>query len=228
MSQCHDLAKIPKVSLRPLSPKLAPALVVVILLAMLIPGIAFAQAAEPQATVLVNKLNVRSGPSTGYAIVTSAPKNAILSVLGKSNDDCDWLKVRTKKGREGWVAAEAKYVRLSVACSEIGPFQPPAEVPRPTTTLPKKAAPTFAELQLPPDKGCYILQNLLGAELTWTFTGENGHNHTFNMPPEEEWAYCLDPGMYDVTVDAPPPWRSINFKLEVFVGNLAAIPIQGP
>lgn len=228
MSQHKDVAWIPKISLGSLFPKFAPTLVAVLLLAVLSPSIAFAQAAEPQATVLVNKLNIRSGPGTGYPILSGAPKNELLVVLGKSNDACDWLKVRTKKGREGWIAAGARYVKLNIACGDIGPIQPPARITKPAPAPGSLAAQAFAELQLPPDKGCYVLQNLLGVELTWTFTGENGHNHTFKMPPEEEWAYCLDPGMYDVTIDAPPPWRSINLKLEVFAGSLAAIPIQGP
>ena len=39
--------------------------------------------------------------------------------------------------------------------------------------------------------------------------------------------YCLDPGRYTYTIDAPPPWSSINGDLEVHTGDRFRWPIEG-
>ena len=46
-------------------------------------------------------LNIRSGAGTGYSIVSSAPKNAYLTVEDEKNG---WLKVRYGENSYGWVS----------------------------------------------------------------------------------------------------------------------------
>jgi serine protease Do len=39
--------------------------------------------------------------------------------------------------------------------------------------------------------------------------------------------YCLDLGRYTYTIDAPPPWGSINGDLTVNAGDRFRWPIEG-
>jgi len=53
-------------------------------------------------TVYVNNasINIRSGAGTEYAVVTTAPKGAKLTMLEESGS---WYRVKTSDGKEGWV-----------------------------------------------------------------------------------------------------------------------------
>lgn len=48
-----------------------------------------------------NSLNIRGGPGTNYAVVTTANYNEILTVLGGENG---WVHVRNAGGQEGYVS----------------------------------------------------------------------------------------------------------------------------
>jgi len=39
--------------------------------------------------------------------------------------------------------------------------------------------------------------------------------------------YCLDPGRYTYTLDAPPPWGSTNGEMVVNAGDRYLFPIRG-
>ncbi len=52
-------------------------------------------------TVTGSRVNVRSGPSTNHAIVTTVSANALLQVVGTNHD---WLEIRTPEGTAGWIA----------------------------------------------------------------------------------------------------------------------------
>lgn len=54
------------------------------------------------ALVTVDKLNIRSGPGTGYSILKQAVKGDILLVSMKSND---WYQVSLDGGETGWIAS---------------------------------------------------------------------------------------------------------------------------
>jgi uncharacterized protein YraI len=49
-------------------------------------------------------LNVRSGPGTGFARLTSVPSGTILTLLARSFD-ATWIKVMLSNGTQGWVSA---------------------------------------------------------------------------------------------------------------------------
>lgn len=51
--------------------------------------------------VTVDKLNVRNGPSLQDTILTTLPKQTVLTVIQKQND---WVQVKLSDGRTGWVA----------------------------------------------------------------------------------------------------------------------------
>jgi serine protease Do len=50
-------------------------------------------------------------------------------------------------------------------------------------------------------------------------------NDTFTLQTGEERIYCLDPGTYTYTLDAPPPWGSTNGELVVNAGDRFLFPI---
>jgi hypothetical protein len=97
------------------------------------------------------------------------------------------------------------------------PTKPPA--PTPTEAPPS---------ELPPDKGCYLFQNFLGADVTVTLTAQDwAWSDAFTLAPGGENPYCLDPGRYTYTLDAPPPWGSTNGELVVQAGDRFLFPIRG-
>lgn len=57
------------------------------------------------ARVTTDHLNVRQGPSTAYPVLAVVDVGTELSVLGQSADG-EWLRVRLRNAREGWVARE--------------------------------------------------------------------------------------------------------------------------
>ncbi|MGQ9555648.1 MAG: exonuclease domain-containing protein [Anaerolineae bacterium] len=84
------------------------------------------------------------------------------------------------------------------------------------------------ESSVPDTQGCYLFQNYLSAQLTITFTRQpDNWNDTFKVMPSAEEVYCLDPGRYTYTIDAPPPWGAINGDLSVQAGDLYSWPVYG-
>ena len=99
----------------------------------------------------------------------------------------------------------------------------PTSKPRPKPTATKQPAP-------PPkaNKGCYLIVNELGVDLTITFTAQDRQwGETISLGPNASREYCLDPGRYTYTLDAPPPWGSTNGELTVSAGDYYRWPIQG-
>jgi serine protease Do len=178
------------------------------------------------AVVQVEALNVRSGPGTGYNRVGVLNAGDAPQVTGQV-DDCAWLAIVTGDGVEGWIAGGSRYVTLSVRCSEI----PAATAPPPATSGGAQsgssagsgsAAPTSAT------QGCYLIQNHLGAELTVTVTrADTGKGETFRVAGGGEVDKCLDPGRYTYTIDAPPPWGTLNGEMTVQAGDAFLWPISG-
>lgn len=58
-------------------------------------------AADREGQVTADRLNVRGGPGTANAVVSSAERGEIVVILGESGE---WLNVRLADGSEGWVA----------------------------------------------------------------------------------------------------------------------------
>jgi serine protease Do len=96
------------------------------------------------------------------------------------------------------------------------------------------AAPTSAPAEdegegsdLPADQGCYLFENRLGPELTVTITAQQWKwNETFKVAADGgQHLICLSPGHFTVTVDAPPPWGTLNDDLYVEAGEHYRFPI---
>jgi serine protease Do len=104
-------------------------------------------------------------------------------------------------------------------------------VPPTPTAKPKPPATATPEPPPPPPpaaQGCYLFQNFLGADVTVTLTAQDWEwSDAFTLTPGGENLYCLDPGRYTYTLDAPPPWGSTNGELTVQAGDLYLFPIRG-
>jgi serine protease Do len=193
---------------------------------------------QPLAVVEVDSLNIRSGPGTNYNRVGVARQGDALVIEGQV-DNCDWLKVSAADGVEGWASGKAQYVTLDTRCTDIPEAKrpaPPAESAAPQeggargdqgsqagSTSGSTAGSTGSTNQ-----GCYRFQNQLGSELTVTFTPtDTGKGQTFKVGGNAEVDQCFDPGRYTYTIDAPPPWNSINGELTVQAGDAFLFPISG-
>lgn len=82
-------------------------------LAMLPLSVATVSAMEQDGVVTATSLNVRSGPSTKYNVLTTVKKNEKLTILDSSNG---WYNVRLSSGKEGW--ASANYITKSTQSTE--------------------------------------------------------------------------------------------------------------
>ncbi|MCB0132694.1 MAG: FG-GAP repeat protein, partial [Caldilineaceae bacterium] len=78
--------------------------------------------AAPVLDVLVDRLNVRSGPGVEFPVVAQADTGARFAVEGQA-DECRWLLVRDVDGNRGWLSADAQFVRLETPCAELEPIE---------------------------------------------------------------------------------------------------------
>ncbi|MEJ2209499.1 MAG: hypothetical protein P8129_10740 [Anaerolineae bacterium] len=105
---------------------------------------------------------------------------------------------------------------------------PPTAVPPTATKKPKPTSPPPPTSPPTSNQGCYLFENHINAELTVTFTAQDrSWNDSFKIAAMGTKEYCLDPGRYTYTIDAPPPWNSINGELTVQAGDRYLWPIRG-
>ena len=91
-------------------------LLAVLLAALLLPSVvSFAQGATGLITN-VSRLNVRTGPGTGFGVVTILDAGAYVGVLGR-NADSSWIQIQLAGGAPGWV--NARYIAVSVAVNSL-------------------------------------------------------------------------------------------------------------
>ena len=190
--------------------------------------------ALPDASVKAETVNLRAGPGTTAAKLAGLKQSEPLTVLGQTGN-CAWLKVKTADGKEGWVArvsGGADLVTLNKACEALALIEAPTAVPQPTarpqpTSAP--AAPPAPEApSLDPNLGCYLIENFIGTELTFTFTAQDWKwNDTIRIPSMESRLYCMGPGRYTYTIDGQPPWGGTGGDLQVKAGDRLRWPISG-
>lgn len=93
---------------------------------------------EPRAVVTNDRLNIRSGPGTGYPIVGALQQGDEVTVTGR-NKASTWLAIRTDDGTEGWVYAE--YTRVDTEVASLTVTQAP---PPPASATPAGPKPTLS------------------------------------------------------------------------------------
>lgn len=207
------------------------------------------------ALVQTDVLNIRSGPGTTFEKLGNVKRGENVTVIGQK-DDCAWFQVKAASGLEGWMNGNPQFVVLNGECADLStapvaatatptptvqtapqaatptPTSPPAQAAAPTPTAAQAlptATPTAATVAdpFPPNKGCFLFQNQLGPELTVTVTGKEGNfSDNFKVAEGTDVPYCLDPGRYTYTIDAPPPWADINGELDVKTGDRFMFPIR--
>ncbi|MCC6458751.1 MAG: SH3 domain-containing protein [Caldilineaceae bacterium] len=95
------------------------------------------------AVVTTAMLNVRTGPSTAYMVITAVPRGTILTVLGRDASNT-WIAVRLDDGREGWVTRSlTDYVALAVVVLTPEPLPTPTPIPGFTPVPPSTPGPTI-------------------------------------------------------------------------------------
>lgn len=75
-------------------------------------------------TVITDRLNLRSGPSTEVPRLTVVTLGMQLIVTGQVGN-CAWLRVTAPDGQQGWVSGDPQFTSLGAACETI----PVAESP---------------------------------------------------------------------------------------------------
>ena len=185
---------------------------------------------NPSAIVVVERLNVRSGPGTNFNRVGAVTQGEALIVTGQI-DNCDWLQITTASGVEGWVSGSSQYVTLDARCADI----PEADAPAAPASGGSSSGSSSGgqsgggggqASSGNATQGCYLFQNQIGPELTITFTNkDSGKSESFKVPGSGEVEKCFAPGRYTYTLDAPPPWGSTNGELTVEAGDAFLFPI---
>lgn len=86
------------------------------------------------AVVIAPALNVRTGPSTSYPVITTVVAGTVLTVLGR-NEVNTWLAVRLEDGTEGWVTRSlTDYFGLALIVITPEPLPTPTPIPGVTAT----------------------------------------------------------------------------------------------
>lgn len=86
------------------------------------------------AVVITAGLNVRSGPSTSYPVLTTVPAGTQLIVLGR-NEANTWIGVRLENGTQGWVTRSlTNYTGVSSTILTPEPLPAPTLLPGVTAT----------------------------------------------------------------------------------------------
>ncbi|GAB4472294.1 MAG: hypothetical protein Kow00124_10160 [Anaerolineae bacterium] len=91
-------------------------LAAVLLLSVILPAHMVLAQSEPTAVVNTGRLNVRMGPSPGYAVVTVVSLGDELILLGRDAAG-SYVKVETPTGAVGWVSTY--YIKSSVPISSL-------------------------------------------------------------------------------------------------------------
>ncbi len=194
----------------------------------------FVSSGAETVTILVPSLRVRSGPGVGFPIIDSALFNEEYPVLAKSGN-CRWLQVRQLDGDLVWISGASIYVRYANGCGAIPPAGTAAsiEVGSNESTEAEPVPVTNASAQLDqanifaPTLGCYFFQNQSFVQATVTLTLQPvSEGVDFQVAAGEEVLYCLEPGRYTFTLDAPPPYGSLNGDFEAIEGERAIFPIR--
>ncbi len=180
------------------------------------------RAFQPTVSVIVDGLNIRSGPGVNYPIIGSAKLDAKFLVAGQANN-CGWLNIADANGPVGWISGAPSFVQFDSACTSLVVSAiPPTPTPRLATPTPRPSTVTQGAT------GCYLLQNQLGFELVINLQRDDGWSDTIRLPVGGEQLYCAAPATYSYTMTAPPPLGSINGTIVINAGDRFSLPLRLP
>lgn len=87
--------------------------------------------AGPTAVVATGALNVRSGPSVNFSVLTKVYNGTPMTAIGRNSANT-WLKVRLSSGQEGWVNASPVHLNVAISSLPVADAPPP---PAPTAIV---------------------------------------------------------------------------------------------
>jgi N-acetylmuramoyl-L-alanine amidase len=168
------------------------------------------------ATVLADRLNVRTGPGTGYAVVATAKSGEKYTVKGQSGS-CAWLQITKGAKTLGWVSGNKAYVKLSGSCGSI-----PAAAGTGATGSRGTAAPAAGKST----QGCALLTNELAMDVKLSVKRTDGWTGAWSIPVGGQSTVCVDPGSYTATFTAAGMPGNMAFPLTVKGGEYYEIPLR--
>jgi SH3-like domain-containing protein len=156
------------------------------------------------AVVTTTALNVRSGPSTAFAVLTTIPNGTQMTVLGR-NPANTWINVQLADGTEGWVTRSLTSYTL-VSPNIISPALPVTAAVTATTTATTSVATTATV----PAAGAAAV-----AATTAVTATELGEGWQVLSPGEVEWySFQYRGGQLPVTVWMDhEPFGDANFTV---------------
>jgi uncharacterized protein YgiM (DUF1202 family) len=178
------------------------------------PTAAHAQA-NATVTILADRLNIRSGPGTGYSVAASAKKGEKYTVTGQ-NGNCAWLKIASGGKALGWVSGGKSFVKLNGACSSI----PGAGA----SSAGSAAAPAAGKGK----QGCALLINKLKTDVKLSVKRSDGWQSSWSIPAGGQDKACVDPGSYTATFTASGLPGNMAFPVTVKGGEYYEIPLSLP
>jgi uncharacterized protein YraI len=119
-----------------------------------------------------NGLNVRSGPGTGFAIVTSLPNGTEVRNLGcEGSDRSQWCRISTLSGPdyEGWVSG--RFMVEGSGTTATAPAEPAETKPEPEEAATTPAEPAAAEPAAPAEPATEQVQTASPGGESAGFTG---------------------------------------------------------
>jgi cell wall-associated NlpC family hydrolase len=124
------------------------------------------------AMVRLDRVNLRQGPSTDYGSYGKLAQGTQLTVLARNGQ---WLKVRSPRGTEGWVAADLVSLDANLAqtipvTNEVPALSKPAPAAAPTkATAARTSAPAAASAD-----AASIARRYVGARYVWGGASPSG------------------------------------------------------
>jgi uncharacterized protein YraI len=210
----------------PRSPAI-PLLTALVVVALLLTGTGLSPAraqTSPDATVIPDRLHMRSGPGPEYGVVTVLGRGAALTALARDDIPGNglWLYARAADGSEGWLLADYLNVRPGLNLDALparpapdeaaapeapAPEAPPAAGGFPEGTgIPAQVAANNVNLRAGPGTG-YRVITTLGAGEAALARGRDG---------SLEWVF--------VTVGGQDGWTYGGY-LRLLSGDVSALPL---
>lgn len=91
-------------------------------------------ASRSDATVKSATLNVRSGPSTAYAVVATLKQGDGVRIVGRSADS-QWVKIELAGQSQAWVSASLLNINIDLAKVAVAAAPAPPPTPRPAANV---------------------------------------------------------------------------------------------
>lgn len=148
-------------------------------------------------TVLVKSLNIRSGPGTNYAVISSMKQGDEFYILAdvQNQENQKWLLIPLPNDSFGWVIGEQKYVTEKWVNVDYATYMMLVDAVR-RAKLIYEATPTAAYFQQPiPTVNS---QTIPSSTCTCSYNAYNCRNFPTQSSAQSCYNYCMQTVGYDV------------------------------